>query len=190
MSAPPPPRSPTRFVTPTQGLGARRGQPTTSLQNVGGRHLVFEEMKNHKNRMKAVRAVIDLAPPWSHAAPPGRPASAAARKLRNNVAAARDGDSRPPSAQARPLSRPQSAARQYSPAVPTPEAAAARFDVAALDDEEDREAYAAMLRLLTKLSNGQSRAALEQLYRESEDRRLLAAYTGVFPKLDAERAAQ
>jgi hypothetical protein len=168
-----------RFISPTRG-SSRRGAGA-NLQSVGGRHLVYEEMQQHKQRMKSVRSIVDLSPPWSHA-PAERPPSAAARRLRQSVAS-----QRPQSAASRRAavdSRPGSAAAG-SP--PTP-AAAGSFDVAALGDE-DRDAYAAMLRLLTRLPNADARAALQQLYHESEDRKLLASYTGVFPKLDNEREA-
>jgi hypothetical protein len=174
-----------RFISPTRG-SSRRGAGA-NLQSVGGRHLVYEEMQQHKQRMKSVRSIVDLSPPWSHA-PAERPPSAAARRLRQSVAS-----QRPPSAASRRTaanSRPGSSAGHGPSAAgrpPTP-ATAGSFDVAALGDE-DRDAYAAMLRLLTRLPNADARAALQQLYHESEDRKLLASYTGVFPKLDNEREA-
>lgn len=170
------PASAQRFVNPTHGLRTRGPSMSSNCQNLGGRHMVYEEMQQHKQRMKNVRPMIDLSPPWSHnkgAAQP-RPSSAA-RKLRTQVTA-----QRPPSA-ARPAAAP-------SPPCDDTRGASKEFDVATLQ-EEDREAYAAMLRVLCSISNTESRSLLEQLYRESEDRKLLAAYSGVFPKLEAERQA-
>ena len=170
-----------RFVSPTRGTSRRAAG--ANLQSTGGRHLVYEEMQQHKQRMKTVRPMVDLTPPWSHA-PAERPPSAAARRLRQSVAA-----QRPSSAASRRSTpadgRPSSAAGH---AVSTPPPVPSNFDVAALN-EEDREAYAAMLRLLSRLPNADARAALQQLYHESEDRKLLASYTGVFPKLENERDA-
>uniref|UniRef100_A0A7S1QZQ4 Uncharacterized protein n=1 Tax=Neobodo designis TaxID=312471 RepID=A0A7S1QZQ4_NEODS len=100
--------------------------------------------------------------------------------MRQSVASQRPGSA----ASRRPAdSRPASAAQQPSTAPAAPQ-----FDVASLK-EEDRDAYAAMLRLLARLPNTDARAVLQQLYHESEDRKLLASYTGVFPKLDNERDA-
>jgi hypothetical protein len=141
-------------------------------------------MQQHKQRMKSVRPMVDLTPPWSHV-PAERPPSAAARRLRQSVAS-----QRPASAASHRSAdtRPQSAAGPLSQGPAPAPAAASSFDVAALGDE-DREAYAAMLRLLSRLSNSEARSALQQLYHESEDRKLLASYTGVFPKLENERDA-
>jgi hypothetical protein len=167
--------------------------------------MVFEEMQQHKLRMKTVKSVVDHSPPWAYTPNPvddrsGGAKSAMAKKLRGDVAATRDISSSAAAVMnASAASRPQSAARIGRPgsAFPggRPTSAASRrvvepappsFDVASLN-ESDREAYSAMLRLLTRLSNDESRAALEQLYRESEDRKLLASYTGVFPKLENEQ---
>jgi hypothetical protein len=171
--------------------------------------MVFEEMQQHKLRMKTVKSVVDHSPPWAYTPNPvddrsGGGKSAMAKKLRGDVAATREiSSSAAVVMNASAASRPQSAARIGRPgsALSTrhpggrPTSAASRrlvepappsFDVASLN-ESDREAYSAMLRLLTRLSNDESRAALEQLYRESEDRKLLASYTGVFPKLENEQ---
>ena len=37
-----------------------------NLENVGGRILVMEEMNCHRERMKHVKSVISIAPPWGH----------------------------------------------------------------------------------------------------------------------------
>lgn len=169
-------------VSPTRGKGS----------NTGGRHMQYDEMHQHKLRMKAVRPMVDLSSPWSHAKLQQQQHAAAAGggsrpdKLRSTVAAA---SSRPQSAKtgSRPASAAAHRVRAESPSSSRAPAKGDAFDVAALP-AADRETYADMLRLLTRLPTAEARAALEQLYRESEDRKLLVTYTGVFPKLDGERA--
>jgi hypothetical protein len=183
------------FVTPTTKINARpRTGLTSNLQNVGGRLLVRKEMTEHKQRMRLVKPVINLTPPWGHEDLRKRPVSAAARR------------GRPPSAQSASWSSQHNdsshnaagdaSAHQQRPgsalgpatrgATPAAGQQPAEFDVSTLT-EEDQDAYQGMLRLLCRVDNGDARRVLEQLYRESEDRKLLAAYTGVFPKLETER---
>ena len=61
----------------------------------------------------------------------------------------------------------------------------AEFDLSRLTPEQ-QVAYRDMLRVLSAVSTSESKSMLEQLYRESEDRKLLTAYTGVFPGLEKE----
>lgn len=173
-----------RFITPTQGLMARQGQSLTSnLENVGGRLMIQAEMERHKHRMKQVKAVISLNPPWGHE--DSRPKSTIARGA--GVKAVR----RPNSASGFYNTTGSTSGNLSASTVPNQRSSSPQqtplpcFDVSQLNDE-DVETYRSMLRLLCRMSNQESRAVLEQLYRESEDRKLLAGYTGVFPKLENE----
>ena len=48
--------------------------------------------------------------------------------------------------------------------------------------------YHDFVKMLCLMGNEDSRAILEQVYRESEEKKLLSGYTGIFPSLDHEEA--
>jgi hypothetical protein len=208
---------PKKFVGPTQGLRSRSGQCLLSnLENIGGRILIQAEMTNHKERMRHVKAQVNITPPWSHQqlASLSRPGSSQGGVRRPPSASAasgsRAGNSTLAITQSSSLERPSSAAghgnssgfpaggaasvarshrsiNSTSNGRPPSGSAAAppEFDMGKLTDEQ-QATYRDMLRMLSGMSTGDSKLILEQLYRESEDRKLLAAYTGVFPGLERE----
>lgn len=214
------PAAPRRFIGPTRGLGFSRGNGLGSnLENVGGRILIHAEMANHKERMRRIKPIISIAPPWSHGGGAGagspyntavvRPGSASAHGRGGDAATASGGNGlfgaagRAPSAG--PASRPASASasrhlggsaaaairgnRGHSTGGDAPAAllgassASAEFDLGRLRADE-QDTYRDMLRLLCAVPSQDARSILEQLYKEAEDRKLLAAYTGVFPTLE------
>jgi hypothetical protein len=183
-----------KFVTPTQGLMPRKGQGLQSnLQNLGGRLMIRAQMDRHKSRMKDVKPVISVDAPWGHDRavpapgrglgggrranrPASRPASATFSEMQASRASAGSAMDRGASPS---RSHHQSSVHQ----APPPD-----FDPTQLNDE-DLETYRGALRLLCRMNNADARGMLESLYRESEDRKLLAGYTGVFPRLDADASS-
>ena len=53
-----------RYIGPTHGLPCRPG--TASLENLGGRIIIENEMHNHKLRLKQIKPSIDASKPWAH----------------------------------------------------------------------------------------------------------------------------
>ena len=187
---------PRKFIGPTQGLRARSGQCLTSnLENIGGRILIQSEMSNHKMRMKKIKSIVNITPPWGHHNDAGlpRPSSAASNASRRPPTASRSSTSlaisqdngRPGSAALAGSATSVARSQRGGTGTPTPQTRqpAAEFDLAKLTPEQ-QTTYRDMLRLLSSQSTADSKAMLEQLYREAEDRKLLSAYTGVFPGLE------
>eukprot|EP01012_Entosiphon_sulcatum_P045604 TRINITY_DN60882_c0_g1_i1.p1 TRINITY_DN60882_c0_g1~~TRINITY_DN60882_c0_g1_i1.p1 ORF type:complete len:249 (-),score=27.60 TRINITY_DN60882_c0_g1_i1:29-775(-) len=165
------------FIRPTQGLTIRRsgGLMQTNLENIGGRILYMEEMNGHKNRMKAIKPVVQLQPPWGHDAEPAKTKRSGATS------------SAPPKRKTRKASADADVRVQPSPhgAPSSPAAAVREFDISILNAEH-QQLYHDFVRMLCLMGNEDSRAILEQAYRESEEKKLLSGYTGIFPTLDNE----
>jgi hypothetical protein len=163
------------MIRPTHGLGARGkgGTLSMNLENVGGRILVMDEKNKHKERMRSIKPVISIAPPWSHA--DHTPGIAPKKKA-----------GRPMSAKHHTHHQMDGAGRPSSTQHPHPPAAVAEpqgFDMTSLTDTQ-QGTVRDMVRLLCGLCNEDSRGLLEHMYRDSEERKLLSAYTGIFPSLD------
>lgn len=177
---------------PTRGLGMRGPNGLLSnLENIGGRILVAEEMTKHKIRMKTVKPIVSLEPPWAHrrearpatAMSSGRPGSRIASKLRDTTASTRhDAPFSPYTTvtSCASTSCNRSPRRGFSPK--RDRTAIPEFDVSSLS-ETDQHVYQEMLALLCRLPNPDARGLLERVYRESEDQKLLSAYTGVIPRV-------
>eukprot|EP00754_Rhynchopus_humris_P042267 Rhum_TRINITY_DN25932_c0_g1::Rhum_TRINITY_DN25932_c0_g1_i1::g.182978::m.182978 len=56
------------YVRPQQGLRLRKsgGTMQVNLENIGGRILVLAERATHKKRMRAIKPVVNVQPPWGH----------------------------------------------------------------------------------------------------------------------------
>lgn len=181
-----------KFIGPQHRLGTTRATTmNANLENIGGRILVENEMLHHKLRIREVKASVDVGLPWAHRQQQ-KASSRVAHRLHEaaesdhklNIAA---GGSRPQSASvARPMTassahthrshtRPTTAASSSAPLPATEE-----FDPSTLTTDQ-QSVYRDMLRVLCQLDASRSKALLEQLYRESEEKKLLLGYTGVFP---------
>eukprot|EP00668_Euglena_longa_P011457 GGOE01013861.1.p3 GENE.GGOE01013861.1~~GGOE01013861.1.p3 ORF type:complete len:194 (-),score=51.20 GGOE01013861.1:293-874(-) len=163
------------YIRPTQGLKVRQpgGVLNVSLENIGGRIMYMEEMVSHKVRMDNVKPVVSIRPPWGHEAPQSTPPK---------------GKSKAKAAKQKEPGEGKKGLRRGQPSSPDPEALAhsiPEYDVGVLSEEHQR-LYDGLVRMLCSLTNADSRALLEQAYRESEERKLLSGYTGIFPTLDAE----
>lgn len=168
-----------------------------NLENIGGRIMVESEMVHHKLRMKEVRPSVDTSKPWAHRQNSAGSAGSGARvaqRLREAAdggaerlwtsAGGSGGSSRPQSAHLHHGSahRPQSATGSAAVTTRTVSPhAAAGFDVSSLSVEQQR-VYRDMVRMLCSLEQPQCKQLLEHMYREAEDKKLLMAYTGVFPE--------
>ena len=194
-----------KFIGPQHRLTMRTTTLTANLENIGGRIMVENEMINHKHRMTHAKPSIDTKLPWAHQlqeeiirggsrvshnlnaaaesdrnyngedspSKPARPASTAGRPTRpstaNSVRSAHTiGASRPKS--------PRSA--ENAP----PGGSEPVFHVSMLSADH-QQVYREMVRVLCTMTQKDSKALLEEMYRESEDKKLLAAYTGVFPEM-------
>ena len=186
-----PPAAAAKFISPTQGLASFRpggGTMQSNAENVGGRFLIRTQMQSHKQRMRHIRPVISIEPPWGHdhalgsagASATVRPSSGVARKL-----AAHTG--RPASA-SQQRSSPSRAAHQHasSTAGSPPSSSEPPIDVAAKLTTEEQTTFRSLVRLLCELSNEDARALLHQAYADSEERRLLDQYSGVLPRMQQE----
>lgn len=182
-----------KFIGPQHRLGSRPQSGSSigaNLENIGGRILVENEMLHHKLRMREVRPSVDTTLPWAHqvqsrghGSHPSRVAqkiTAASAADRNYGLANTYGGSRPTSASAgRPQSASRPATRQSGHGEHPPHGASG-FDLAQLPTDH-QQVVKDMLRVLCALEQSKSKQLLEHLYREAEDKKLLMAYTGVFP---------
>lgn len=189
-----------KFIGPQHRLPSRPSSSancmTANLENIGGRIMVEHEMIHHKLRMREVKPSVDAGLPWAH-----RQQLMMMHQQRNRLAeklhTAADVDNRInlPNA-TNSGNRPQSASVQR-PATATSsnkgrsvssqgvgsshhDAALVPFDVTALSPDHQK-IYRDMIRVLCGLDQSMSKALLEHMYREAEDKKLLMAYTGVFP---------
>eukprot|EP00756_Hemistasia_phaeocysticola_P007975 Hpha_TRINITY_DN14453_c0_g1::TRINITY_DN14453_c0_g1_i1::g.157793::m.157793 len=176
------------YIRPTQGLPLRKsgGTMQVNLENIGGRILVMEEIQTHRNRMRDVKPAVNVTPPWGHQ-----------QKVRKRAATQQriaappfPGGSTTPPAGSRPQSaragRPGTGTMTSGPAGPPgAQVGGTEYtDVSTiLPSDESQGTYQQFVDLLTTLTTEQSRMVLEAAYRESEERKLLAGYTGVFPGL-------
>ena len=193
-----------RYIGPTHGLKSSVGE--ASLENLGGRIIIESEMYCHRQRMKTVRPSIDSTLPWAHAHQEslrrgGRPASRGASAARAGEGTRAlppfDARGRPPSAghrnrtsseaatPSRLGSRPVSQSTTPSKAgragpLPPPGAATSTFDVTSLPPSQ-QDVYKGLVQLLATLPQRDAKGLLEQAFKEGEERKLLMAYTGVFP---------
>ena len=200
-----------KFIGPQHRLTMRTTTMTANLENIGGRIMVENEMINHKHRMTHAKPSIDTKLPWAHQLQEEIVRGGSRVSHRLNAATESDrhlngGDSpvkpagvRPASTAGRPI-RPSTANSVRSnyavgggrPKSPRSEAAAAAggatnsnepvFHVSMLTADH-QQVYREMVRVLCTMSQKDSKALLEEMYRESEDKKLLAAYTGVFPEM-------
>jgi hypothetical protein len=176
----------TTFIRPTQGLKLRQtgGLMNVNLENIGGRILYMEEMNGHKNRMKDIKSVISLRPPWGHEAVKTQPAKSKA-KAKPPKRAASAGNQRAPRDRGGATSQRDSG--RMSAEGPHGGQSAGEFDISILN-KDHQQLYHDFVKMLCLMGNEDSRAILEQVYRESEEKKLLSGYTGIFPSLDHEEA--
>eukprot|EP00995_Heteronema_vittatum_P009771 NODE_513_length_1331_cov_536.594384_g370_i0.p1 GENE.NODE_513_length_1331_cov_536.594384_g370_i0~~NODE_513_length_1331_cov_536.594384_g370_i0.p1 ORF type:complete len:243 (-),score=57.85 NODE_513_length_1331_cov_536.594384_g370_i0:492-1220(-) len=167
------------FIRPTQGLKLRQngGVMGVNLENIGGRILYMEEMNGHKNRMKEIKPVITFKAPWGKEEAP--PQQKNGQKTQKSKKAAPAGGKRAAGSGPASRQRPGSARNDGS------EEPVREFDIGILNDEH-QQLYQDFVKMLCLLGNEDSRAILEQAYRESEEKKLLSGYTGIFPSLDNE----
>ena len=154
------------YIRPQKGLslGKSGGVVQVNLENIGGRILVLAERCTHKNRMKSIKPVVNVKPPWGHEA------KSRGKISKNEMSGKR-------------RIRPQSASRMPTPSVRD-------FDQTSLPDC-DNEIVKNFMNLLGTLSTDAARSLVEYAYRETEEHRLLQCYSGVFPELadsDAEES--
>ncbi|CUG90842.1 Hypothetical protein, putative [Bodo saltans] len=185
-----------KFIGPQHRLGNRPQSGSAigaNLENIGGRIMVENEMLHHKLRMREVKPSVDTTLPWAHQVQRGTVVGGAtvsnnrvAQKITAATAADRTYGMTQPTYSSRPTSastgRPQSASRPATRAsghggVPS---SSGGFDLAQLSTDH-QHVVKDMLRVLCTLEQGKSKQLLEHLYREAEDKKLLMAYTGVFP---------
>uniref|UniRef100_A0A7S1IZR6 Uncharacterized protein n=1 Tax=Eutreptiella gymnastica TaxID=73025 RepID=A0A7S1IZR6_9EUGL len=171
-----------QFIRPTQGLKLRQagGLMQVNLENIGGRILYMEEMNGHKNRMKDIKPVIQLAPPWGSKGDKKPKPKAKAQPNKPSAAPPKRAASGP----AQRPSRPAAGGRMGPQDLGT-DGQTAEFEVSILN-EEHQQLYHDFVKMLCLMGNEDSRAILEQAYRESEEKKLLSGYTGIFPSLDNE----
>mmetsp|Transcript_37891 Transcript_37891/g.44174 ORF Transcript_37891/g.44174 Transcript_37891/m.44174 type:complete len:238 (+) Transcript_37891:43-756(+) len=188
-----------KFIGPQHRLGSRSvsaaGGISANLENIGGRILVESEMVHHKLRMKEVKPSVDTSMPWAHrqqAAPTGgfgASRSGLVHRLREAASDHQGGEKLYPplpSGSSRPQSahlhgRPQSAGASAAVSTRTLSPQGTPFEVSSLSVEQQR-VYRDMIRVLCSLDQQQCKHLLEHMYREAEDKKLLMAYTGVFPE--------
>jgi hypothetical protein len=184
-----------KFIGPQHRLGNRPQSGSAigaNLENIGGRIMVENEMLHHKIRMREVKPSVDTTLPWAHQVQRGAVGGAlTTNRVAQKITAATAADrnfgltqptySRPTSASA---GRPQSASRPGTRASGHGGASSSQgagFDMAQLSTDH-QQVVKDMLRVLCTLEQGKSKQLLEHLYREAEDKKLLMAYTGVFPE--------
>eukprot|EP00906_Rhabdomonas_costata_P006084 RCo008964 len=195
----PPKEDDPHFIRPTQGLKLRHsgGLLHVNLENIGGRILYMEEMNGHKNRMKEIKPVVSLTAPWGHEDLPRVPVKvhrdqkdatelAPVQSKKGN----RKKNSQKKRQEETELDSGLSAATKktegsYAAAAQPTSDSVRDFDVGLLRPEQ-QELYRKFVAMLCELGNDDSRAILEQAYRESEEKKLLSGYTGIFPTLDEE----
>ena len=162
-------RSP--YIRPQQGMSLRKsgGVLQVNLENIGGRILVLAERSTHKTRMKTIKPVVNVKPPWGHD-----------ERKKRQMAGTPGGNSQ---------QRPGTAGSGSSWSQKRP--LRIRDSTRPLDGGTDmshlEEADAALARdfvsLLGRLDPQDARALADHAVKESEERRLLAGYCGVFPEL-------
>lgn len=151
--------------------------------------MVENEMVHHKLRMREVKPSVDTGLPWAHRQQSLHTGGGSQSRVAQKITDAAEHDrqwgatsnsSRPQSATA---ARPASASRAATRLSARQEAGAQRhaaFDVSQLTTDHQR-IYRDMVRVLCTLEQSTTKALLEHMYREAEDKKLLGAYTGVFP---------
>lgn len=180
-----------RFIGPDYRLSIRPAHGPAigcNQENLGGRMIIENRMVNHAQRMKSVKPSIDSSMPWAH-------------RLQDDIKRSTTPNTRTvvthnnPEVVTRPSTgtstRPASGSRAPTAATPhlRPPSAKrlgsshkAELDVNSLPAEH-QGIVRDMISVLCSLNTNDSKALLEQVFRESEEKRLLAAYTGVFPTL-------
>eukprot|EP00759_Apiculatamorpha_spiralis_P002652 PhF_6_TR11051/c0_g1_i2/m.17937 len=197
-----PPSAPTApsYIRPTHGLGMRFGGNGlgNNLENLGGRILIATEAATHKERMKKVKSTINSNWGHAHASPapggvrrrpqsasrPGTAGSPMKATTTNDMTSSR-GMSSPPR-----RTGGQSTNNNTNTTLggggggldARGSVFANEFDVAALPADHQR-VYMDLVSMLVSMTTDESRVVLEAAYKESEERKLLASYTGVFPTL-------
>jgi hypothetical protein len=201
-----------KFIGPQHRLGSMRSTVAlnANLENIGGRIMVENEMLNHKHRMTHAKPSIDTKLPWAHQLQEDIVrGSGANSRLSHRLSTAAESDrqhnggagggrgdspvkhttSRPASAGVGRPMRPATAnsgrsASAQGLAMPPAATSAEQpaFHVSMLSADH-QGVYKEMVRVLCTMTQKDAKALLEEMYRESEDKKLLAAYTGVFPEM-------
>ncbi|KAJ9452858.1 hypothetical protein DIPPA_02619 [Diplonema papillatum] len=171
----------TSYIRPQQGLALRKsgGVMQVNLENIGGRILVLAERNTHKNRMKTIKSVVDVQPPWGYELlkpKPRRPPS-------------RPGFNRPAKDSHSARNTSGRTDNLYSPAYAASPPAVAARPVGGGETTETQVLVEAVVAMLSTKEPSEAKRIVRDLLREADERRLLCGYTGVFPDLDDDCAA-